>query len=93
QNFGERFGRVFTPLMFALAIMVAVIPPIFFDEPFREWLYKGLILLVVSCSCGLVLSVPVAVIAAIGNASKNGILVKGGIYLEAISRIKAIAFD
>lgn len=93
QNFGERFGRVFTPLMFALAIMVAVIPPIFFDEPFREWLYKGLILLVVSCSCGLVLSVPVAMIAAIGNASKNGILVKGGIYLEAISRIKAIAFD
>ncbi|EEI92281.1 cadmium-exporting ATPase [Sphingobacterium spiritivorum ATCC 33300] len=93
QNFGERFGRVFTPLMFALAILVVVIPPIFFDEPFREWLYKGLILLVVSCSCGLVLSVPVTVIAAIGNASKNGILVKGGIYLEAISRIQAIAFD
>lgn len=93
QNFGERFGRVFTPLMFALAILVVIIPPVFFDEPFREWLYKGLVLLVVSCSCGLVLSVPVAMIAAIGNASKNGILVKGGIYLEAISRIKAIAFD
>lgn len=93
QRFSERFGRIYTPLMFALAIVVAIIPPQILDEPFSIWFYRGLILLVVSCSCGLVLSVPVAVVAAIGNGAKSGILIKGGAYLEVAGGIDVIAFD
>lgn len=93
QHFGERFGKIYTPSMFVIAILTATGPTIFFNQPFLEWFYKGLILLVVSCSCGLVLSVPVAVIAAIGNAAKNGILIKGGAYLEAMNGVDCVAFD
>lgn len=93
QRFSERFGRVYTPLMFVLAILVAIIPPLILAESFSIWFYRGLILLVVSCSCGLVLSVPVAVVAAIGNGAKSGILIKGGAYLEIAGGIEVIAFD
>ncbi|WP_335965511.1 cation-translocating P-type ATPase [Galbibacter sp. PAP.153] len=93
QHFGERFGKIYTPVMFVVAFLTATVPTIFFNQPFSEWFYKGLILLVVSCSCGLVLSVPVAVIAAIGNAAKNGILIKGGAYFEAMNGVNCVAFD
>lgn len=93
QRFGERFSKYYTPIMFSLAILVASIPPLFFGQPFSLWFYRALVLLVVSCSCGLALSVPVAVVAAIGNAARHGILIKGGAYLEAASGLKAIAFD
>ena len=93
QRFGEKFGKYYTPAMFFLAILVTVIPPLFLDQPFNQWFYRGLVLLVVSCSCGLALSVPVAVVAAITNAARHGILFKGGVYLEAASGLKVIAFD
>lgn len=92
QRFGERFGKYYTPSMFALAFAVAVIPPLLWDG-FSYWFYRGLVVLVVSCSCGIALSVPVAVVAAIGNAARHGVLVKGGIYLEIAEKLKAIAFD
>ena len=92
QRFGEKFGKYYTPAMFALAFVVATIPPLFWGG-FSYWFYRGLVILVVSCSCGIALSVPVAVVAAIGNAARHGVLVKGGVYLEIAEKLKAIAFD
>ncbi|UJS16161.1 MAG: cation-translocating P-type ATPase [Candidatus Jettenia sp.] len=92
QRFGEKFGRYYTPSMFALAFVTAVIPPFLWGS-FSYWFYRGLVVLVVSCSCGIALSIPVAVIAAIGNAARHGILVKGGAYLEIAEKLRAIAFD
>ncbi|MBI5407620.1 MAG: cation-translocating P-type ATPase, partial [Nitrospirae bacterium] len=92
QRFGETFGRYYTPSMFVLAMIVMVIPTILVGS-FTEWFYRGLVVLVVSCSCGIALSIPVAVVAAIANAARHGVLVKGGVYLEAASHIRAIAFD
>ena len=93
QRFGEKFGKYYTPAMFVLAFLVAFIAPFFFKQDFSSWFYRGLVLLVVSCSCGLALSVPVAVVAAISNAARHGVLIKGGAYLEAASSLRAIAFD
>lgn len=93
QRFGEAFGKIYTPAMFALALGVMVIPVLFFGGTWSQWFYRGLVVLVVSCSCGIALSIPVAVVAAIGNAARNGILFKGGVHLEGAATIKAIAFD
>ena len=93
QRFGEAFGKIYTPAMFALALGVMAIPVLFFGGTWAEWFYRGLVVLVVSCSCGIALSIPVAVVAAIGNAARNGILFKGGVHLEGMATIKAIAFD
>lgn len=92
QRFGEKFGKYYTPAMFTLALIVATVPP-FLWGGFPYWFYRGLVVLVVSCSCGIALSIPVAVVAAIGNAARHGVLVKGGIYLEIAGKLKAIAFD
>lgn len=92
QRFGEKFGKYYTPTMFALAFAVAVVPPLLIGG-FSYWFYRGLVVLIVSCSCGIALSVPVAVIAAIGNAARHGVLIKGGIYLELAEKLKVIAFD
>lgn len=92
QRFGEKFGKYYTPSMFALAFAVAVVPPLLIGG-FSYWFYRGLVVLVVSCSCGIALSVPVAVVAAIGNAARHGVLIKGGIYLELAEKLKVIAFD
>lgn len=92
QRFGEKFGKYYTPSMFALAFAVAVVPPLLWGG-FSYWFHRGLVVLVVSCSCGIALSVPVAVVAAIGNAARHGILVKGGVFIEIAEKLKAIAFD
>ncbi len=93
QRFSEKFGKYYTPLIFALAILTASVPPLFFNQLFSVWFYRSLVLLVVSCSCGLALSVPIAVVSAISKAARQGILIKGGVYLEAVSGLKVIAFD
>ncbi len=93
QRFGERFGKYYTPAMFLLAILVTVVPPVFLGQPFSPWFYRGLVLLVVSCSCGLALSVPVAVVAAVANAARHGVLYKGGASLEAAGKVRVLAFD
>ncbi|MBI5827369.1 MAG: cadmium-translocating P-type ATPase [Deltaproteobacteria bacterium] len=92
QRFGETFGRYYTPFMFALSLMVIIVPTIF-TGGFSQWFYRGLVVLVVSCSCGIALSIPVAVVAAVANAARHGVLIKGGASLESLSRIRAIAFD
>lgn len=93
QRFGETFGRIYTPAMFALALGVMAIPVWFLGGIWSQWFYRGLVVLVVSCSCGIALSIPVAVVSAIGNAARNGILFKGGVHLESAASIKTIAFD
>lgn len=93
QNFSERFGAVYTPFMFILAIIMAVVPTVFFGQSFDVWLYRALVVLVVSCSCSIVLSVPIAIVAGVGNAAKNGVLVKGGIHMETAGKIQVVAFD
>jgi len=93
QRFGERFGKYYTPITFILAILVASIPPLIFSQPFSVWFYRALVLLVVSCSCGLALSVPITVVSAITRGARQGILIKGGAYLEAASGLNVIAFD
>lgn len=93
QRFSEKFGAIYTPAMFVLAIIVAIVPPLFFGQPFDEWLYRALVVLVVSCACGLVLSVPVAVVTGIGTAARSGVMVKGGIYIESAGSTQVVAFD
>lgn len=92
QRFADRFGAVYTPAMFFLAASIAVLPPLFAGD-FRDWFYRALVVLTVSCSCALVISVPVAVVAAISRAARSGILIKGGAYLEVLATIKTTAFD
>lgn len=93
QRFGERFGKYYTPSMFVLGIGVALFPPFLFGGEWSTWFYRALVVFVVSCSCGLALSVPVAVVAAISNAARNGVVFKGGAYLEVAESLRAIAFD
>jgi len=92
QRFGDTFGRYYTPAMFVLAIAVMVGPSLLTGD-WAGWFYRGLVVLVVSCSCGIALSIPVSVVAAITNAARHGVLIKGGAYIEAASHIRAIAFD
>jgi Cd2+/Zn2+-exporting ATPase len=100
QRFIDQFARWYTPTVVLLAALVALVPPIFFGQPFLNpaageygWLYRGLTLLVISCPCALVISTPVSIIAAISNAAKQGVLFKAGLHLENLSKIKVFAFD
>jgi len=93
QNFVDSFSKIYTPLIITVAILISIIPPLFLSLPFTDWFYKGLMLLVISCPCALVISTPVSIVSAITCASRKGLLIKGGAYLEEMGSIKAIAFD
>ncbi|HWR42840.1 heavy metal translocating P-type ATPase [Sporomusa sp.] len=93
QAFVEKFAAIYTPVVMALAVGIIFIPPLFLGYEWAPWIYRGLALLVVSCPCALVVSTPVAIVSAISNAAKNGVLIKGGVYLEEMGSLSAIAFD
>lgn len=93
ENFITRFAKVYTPIVVGIAATMAIVPPLLFGAPFGDWLYRALIFLVISCPCALVISIPLGFFAGIGTASKNGILVKGSNYLEALNDVQTVVFD
>lgn len=96
ESFIRRFARVYTPIVVISALALAVIPPFFYDSyapAFGVWLYRALTFLVVSCPCALVISIPLTFFAGIGGASHKGILIKGGNYMDALSKLSTVVFD
>lgn len=93
EKFITKFARYYTPLVVLAAVLLAVVPPLVLSQPFESWLYRAMIFLVISCPCALVISVPLSLFAGVGSASKQGILVKGSNYLEALSKVDTFAFD
>lgn len=100
QRIIDQFAHYYTPAVVVLAILIAAVPPLFFGQPFlnpaageRGWLYRALSLLVISCPCALVVSAPVTILSAISAAARGGVLVKGGAFMEALSKVKVFAFD
>lgn len=93
ERFVERFTRYYTPAVFLLALGVAVIPPLLLGGSWAGWFYQSMVILLISCPCALVISTPVSIVAALTAAARNGVLIKGGVYLEEAAKIRAIAFD
>ncbi|RBQ22689.1 Copper-exporting P-type ATPase B [Candidatus Methanobinarius endosymbioticus] len=91
--FVDKFAKYYTPSIIVLAIFVAIIPPLLLNQPFDEWIYRALVLLVISCPCPIAISTPVSIVSAITAGTKNGIIIKGGEYVEELSKITAIMFD
>ncbi len=93
ENFITKFARYYTPFVVILAFLIATIPPFLFGENWNDWVERALIFLVISCPCALVISVPLSFFGGIGGASRNGILIKGGNYLESLAKIGIMVFD
>ncbi len=93
EQFITKFARIYTPCVVIAAILLAVLPPLLTRQPFSEWIYRALTFLIISCPCALVISVPLSFFGGIGAASKQGILVKGSNYLEALSRAETVVMD
>ena len=92
ETFITRFARIYTPVVVLLAVLIAVIPPLF-AAPFSVWLYRALMFLVVSCPCALVISVPLTFFGGIGGASRRGILIKGSGYMDVLAKVRTVVFD
>jgi Cd2+/Zn2+-exporting ATPase len=93
QQWVDRFSEIYTPVVLLLAVGLAAIPPLVFAQPFQPWFYKALVLLVIACPCALVIATPVSLISAIGAATRQGVLFKGGNALETAGRLTTLAFD
>lgn len=93
EKFIDKFSKYYTPSVILIAIGVATIPTFIFGLPFNEWFYKALVLLVVSCPCALAISTPVAMVSAITSAARNGVLIKGSVYVEEVNKVRVFAFD
>ena len=93
QRFVDQFARVYTPIVFAVALAVAILPPMLFGGLWHEWVYKALVMLVIACPCALVISTPVTIVSGLAAAARQGILIKGGAYLEQGRKLKWLALD
>lgn len=93
EQWVEKFAYYYTPIMMFLAIAIAVFPPLFVGGEWIAWLYEGLVILVIACPCALVISTPVSIVAGLTSAARNGVLIKGGVFLEQPAKLQAIAFD
>ncbi|OYW24808.1 MAG: heavy metal translocating P-type ATPase [Planctomycetales bacterium 12-60-4] len=93
EQWVEQFARIYTPVMFAAAILLALLPPLVLHQPMAPWAYRALVLLVIACPCALVISTPVTIVAALAAAARQGVLVKGGAHLEQAAHIRALALD
>ncbi|MGV1761148.1 heavy metal translocating P-type ATPase [Rhizobium sp. A22-96] len=93
ERFIDRFSRYYTPGVVVVGALVAVIPPLFLDGPWGEWVYKGLAILLIGCPCALVISTPAAIAASLSSGARRGLLLKGGAVLENIGKVTAVAFD
>lgn len=93
ETFVNRFAKIYTPIVFVLALLVAIAPPLILGYSFDTWFYRALVLLVIACPCALVLATPISVVSGLASLAKQGVLVKGGKYLEALGKVKAIALD
>jgi Cd2+/Zn2+-exporting ATPase len=93
QRFVDQFAKVYTPAVFAVALLVAVIPPLAMNGLWLDWIYKALVLLVIACPCALVISTPVSIVSGLAAAARRGILIKGGVYLEGGRKLKVLALD
>lgn len=93
EHFITRFARIYTPIVCLIALLIILVPPLFFGGEWKEWIYRGLSALVVSCPCALVISIPLSFFGGIGACSKEGILIKGSNYLEALAKVDTGVFD
>ena len=93
ERFIDQFARYYTPLMFAVAFAVGAVPPLLLGGGWEHWFYQAMLILLISCPCGLVISTPVTIAAAITSATRHGVLIKGGSHLEELGRLRAVAFD
>lgn len=93
EKFIDRFATYYTPTVILLAVVVATVPPLFWGMSFDEWFYRALVLLVVSCPCALAISTPVSMVSGITSATRNGVLIKGGEYVEEMGKVQAVVFD
>lgn len=93
QRFIDQFARLYTPIVFGLAILIALLPPLLFAQSWPEWIYNALVLLVIACPCALVISTPITLVSGLAAAARHGILIKGGAYLEAGHQLAWLALD
>ena len=93
EQWVERFARYYTPAVMIVALLIFLLPPLFFSGPWDRWFYSALVLLVIACPCALVISTPVSIVAALAAAARHGILIKGGVFVEAPARLAAVAMD
>ncbi|WP_082423094.1 heavy metal translocating P-type ATPase [Paenibacillus dakarensis] len=93
ELFIDKFAKYYTPAIMMIALFMTIIPPLLFGQPWMTWVYQGLSILIVGCPCSLVLSSPIALVSGMTRAARNGILVKGGVHMEQLGRLQAIAFD
>lgn len=92
-HFADRFNSYYTPVVILIALFTILLPPMIFDSPRAEWIYRGMIVLVAACPCGLMVSIPMAFLGGIGAASKQGVLVKGSAFIEALTEVDTFVFD
>jgi Zn2+/Cd2+-exporting ATPase len=93
QRFVDRFAAIYTPAVFVVALIVALVPPLLFHQPWLFWIYRSLVLLVISCPCALVIATPVSIVSGLTALARRGVLVKGGVHLEAVGKLRALAVD